>query len=127
MYTYIGNMCSKYFTDKMCDPKRVEMNLPVRMGYAVVTNGPQTSVTTKNVYFMFMLYVSCGPSIALFCIILSLQLRMIEPPLSGTSPVAVAERGEKKVNRALVKLLLGSDTCHFCLDFTGQRKLHGHM
>lgn len=120
-------MCSKYFTDKMCDPKRVEMNLPVRMGYAVVTNGPQTSVTTKNVYFMFMLYVSCGPFIALFRVILSLQLRMIEPPLSGTSPVAVAERGEKKVNRALVKLLLGSDTCHFCLDFTGQKKLHGHM
>lgn len=60
-------MCSKCFIDENCDPKRMVITLPVRVGCAVVTSDPQISVTTRKICFLFVfsvcLWTICSPAL----------------------------------------------------------------
>lgn len=72
--------------DKNVDPKRLEMTLPVRVAY------------------QYLLWAISSPAL---CRIGTGSPQLIEQPLSGTSPGAVAEGGEMQVNHVLIRLCLG--------------------
>lgn len=115
---HILEVCTQHILlIKMCDPKRLEMTLPVRVAYAVVTNDPWTSDPWKGL-FLFMLCVSCGASPALLCVILALTSADWAACIWNVT--RCCGRGRRDAGKPCAcESLLGGDTYHFCLDFTG--------
>lgn len=99
-----------------------------KLDQTAVIKTPQISVAYTTKFYFFSRYISIKsqPGAPVLSLSTSHGIQADGAPAPVTLCRWQRERRTRWSTGQLLKLLPGSDTCHFCSHFLGQNKSHGH-